>query len=79
MPSKDKYSPTVTDRLFAEQALNAGCPYQAQYILMFGVEMLDPGRLREGIVQRHEPVYKKWVEEGHPYDWYFDIPDDVLL
>jgi len=73
------YTPTDKDKAFSKAALDRGCPYQAKYILMFGVDALEQSRLIEGIIPKHEAVYKKWVEEGHPWDWYFDLPEDTIL
>lgn len=77
MPEK-KRELTYRDKAYIEQAKELDCPYQAKYVEMFGVEALNPAYWR-GIRKNYESFYKDCVEEGHPWDWYFEFPDDAIF
>ncbi len=76
---KTEYAPTKGDMEAAQFARERGCPYQAQYILMFGYEAMEPNLLRQGIIPKNEQWYKKFVEGGHPWDWYYEYPEGTFF
>jgi len=79
MTPDNQYIPNDTDKLAAEMAREIGCPYQAEYFLMFGVHKKDPARWM-GIRKEYEKFYRMCVEGGHPYDYYVeDYPADTIF
>ncbi len=60
-----------------ERLRNRGFKYMAKYIEMFGYESLNPSYTKP--CESAEKFYKDCVEEGHPYDWYFEFPDDAIF
>jgi hypothetical protein len=67
-----------TIKLLTKHLRDTGGEYKAQYIEKFGVDNLCPV-FWNGNTKASEHFYKKCVEEGHPWDWYFDLPDYAIL
>lgn len=59
------------DARYAEACREAGFPWKAKYIEMFGSEYLNPG-FWEGDDDLTEEFYKKYVKKGKPYDKEFN-------
>ena len=76
--SDSKSETTAVDKLIAEECRKKGFEYTARYIEMFGMEAWNPSFI-SGANKRTEEFYKQCVEEGHPYDWYFEFPEDVYF
>ena len=73
-----KREPTELDKMVASLHRKRGFEYTARYVEMFGVDAWCPSFIR-GANKETESFYKKCVEEGHPYDWYFEFPDQVIF
>lgn len=73
-----KYDVTEEDLSGAEYADKIGCPYQAQYLRMFGHKELDPGRWR-GIREEYEDFYKMCVEKGSTAKELARYPDGAMF
>ena len=67
-----------TDALIASKAREHGYEYTAKYIEMFGMKAWNPS-FTKGLCGQAEEYYKKCVEEGHPYDWYIEYPEDAMF
>lgn len=76
-PKAEKYPVTEKDIVFAEQLRKEGFEYSARYVETFGKVLWNPAFCR-GVTPQVEQFYKKCVDEGHPYDWYFEFPEDAL-
>lgn len=55
-----------------------GFEYTAKYVEMFGYDNMNPAFV-QGANSQTEKFYKRCVEEGHPWDWYFDFPEGVVF
>lgn len=66
------------DKLIAESIRNNGFPITATYIEMFGMKAWNPA-FTKGPSKQTEEFYKNCVEEGHPYDWYFEFPEGAIF
>lgn len=64
-------------KVASSELRSKGYPYTAQYIEMFGGDNLCPSFRKPS--PEAEEFYRKCVEEGHPWDWYFEFPDDALF
>lgn len=73
--AKEKYKPTAEELEIAGRLRDAGQPYTADYIEMFGVRQLCPWFFNTVSVQQKEKFYKKCVEEEKPWSEYQDEPD----
>jgi len=67
-----------TRRKMADVLREAGFPWQAAYVEMFGAD-LDPGYSWRPPNKGSETFYKKCVEEKHPWAWYHDYPEDAIF
>ena len=67
-----------TSALMAKNARERGFEYTAQYIEKFGADKLNPAFI-QGFNAKTEEFYKKCVTEGHPFDYYFEFPDNVMF
>ena len=45
---------------------------------MFGMEAWNQA-FHQGANKETEAFYKNCVEEGHPYDWYFEFPEGTVF
>ncbi len=61
----------------AENLRKRGFPNAAKYVEMFGIENLCPSFRK--VDEKAEKFYKNCVEEGHPWDWYFEFPEDAVF
>lgn len=66
------------NKQIADTLRDMGFPWQAKYVEMFG-DNLDPGYSWRKPNKQSEAFYKICVEEGHPWDWYHEYPDDVVF
>lgn len=71
-------SKKMIDEMAAEHLRKNGYPFTAKYIEMFGHDNLNPAFPKRE-ADRAEEFYKKCVEEGHPWDWYYEFPDDSIF
>lgn len=55
-----------------------GFPWQAKYIETFDGD-LDPSYSWRKPNKASEAFYKICVEEGHPWDWYHEYPEDIIF
>ena len=63
-----------TARLLREE----GYAYTARYLETFGLRAWYPG-FTQGINKNVEMFCRKCVEEGHPYNWYPQLPKDGIF
>lgn len=54
-----------------------GYPFTAKYVEKYGLDGLCPSFRKPS--REAEEFYRKCVEEGHPWDWYFEFPDDTVF
>lgn len=52
-------------------------PYTAKYVEMFGSDNMCPSFRK--LDMKAEKFYKNCVEEGHPWDWYFEFPENAVF
>ena len=69
---------TSMDAKIAANLRDKGFPFTAEYVERFGAEGMNPAYSR-GPSKGSEEFYKKCVTEGHPWDWYFEFPDDAVF
>lgn len=67
-----------TRKKYADALREMGFPWQAKYIEKFGDD-LDPGYSWRKPNKQSEAFYKICVEEGHPWDWYHEYPEDTVF
>lgn len=68
---------TEIDKIVIETLKKRGFEYTAKYVEMFGRENMNPSYWFP--CKQSEKFYKKCVEEGHPWDWYFEFPEDSIF
>ena len=69
---------TELDKQAAAVFRKKGFEYTARYVEMFGMEAWNPA-FHQGANKETEAFYKNCVEEGHPYDWYFEFPEGTVF
>jgi len=65
-------------KTIAGQLRKKGFPHTADYVEMFGLGSMNPS-FTKGPTKESEAFYAKCVEEGHPWDWYFEFPEDAIF
>ena len=68
----------VRNETMANVMRKAGFPHTADYILMFGVDNMNPWFIN-GANEETELFYKRCVEEKHPWDYYMDAPEESAV
>lgn len=66
------------DKELADALRKSGFPYKAKYVEMFGSDNMNPWFWGK-TTKKEEAFYKTCVEEKHPWDYYVDPPEDVVL
>ena len=77
MKSK-KFKPSEADLYAAKMCRDLGFPYTAKYFEKYGLQNRSPWFFK-GFSKESEAFYKKCVEEGHPWNYYQDDPEDAVL
>ena len=62
-----------------EWCRKTGRKWQARYIELYGTDCLIPVIGGTANKDEIEQEYKRYIELGHPWDFYNSIPDDVIL
>lgn len=74
----EKKKVSAADKMIADDFREQGFEYTARYVEMFGMEAWNPAFIK-GASKETEAFYKDCVEEGHPYDWYFEFPEGAVF
>ncbi len=64
-------------KLIVDALRKRGLEYTARYIEMFGADNMCPSYRK--LDNKAEKFYKNCVEEGHPWDWYFEFPEGATF
>ncbi len=67
---------TDTEKAAVKSLEERGFPNTAKYVEMFGLNFCPSFR---GVNKEAEEFYKNCVDEGHPWDWYFEFPEDSIF
>lgn len=68
---------TDIDKIVAKNLKERGFEYTSKYVEMFGSTGMCPSFRKPS--KASEKFYKKCVEEGHPWDWYFQFPEESIF
>ena len=60
---------------FSESLAEAGFEYASKYVLKFGPDLMPAPFGQE----KNEAKYKRCLEEGHPWDYYWELPPDDVI
>ncbi len=60
---------------FKELLEKRGLVYAAQYFEKYGMDNPFPAMNPK----EAEKIYRVCLEEGHPWDYFIDVPDDALI
>ena len=77
-PGKRSKSEQAAIDVAAETMRELGYEYTARYIETYGMRAWYPG-FTHGVNREVEKFYRKCVEEGHPYNWYYPYPKDMIF
>lgn len=65
------------EEILVDRLRGRGLPYTAKYVEMFGMDNMCPSFRK--LDKSAEEFYKNCVQEGHPWDWYFEFPEETIF